>query len=70
MSQRRRLLLPSCLLDPFARRCSHMTTGVACATFPMSSSACMIFFILATGNLDAPPLLTILEVCVGAGRGE
>lgn len=27
-----------------------MTIGVACATFPTSSSFCIIFFIRATGN--------------------
>ena len=30
---------------------SQTMTGVTCATFPTSSSACMMRFILATGNL-------------------
>ena len=33
-----------------------MATGVTWATLPTSSSACMIFFILATGKRDFHPL--------------
>lgn len=36
------------------------TTGVACATFPTSSSACMIFLIRATGNLQTLDFRPIL----------
>lgn len=37
------------------------TTGVACATLPTSSSACMIFLIRATGNLQTVDLRTIFD---------
>lgn len=37
-----------------------MRTGVACATLPTSSSACMIFLIRATGNLHCADRFTIL----------
>ncbi len=39
----------------------QIKTGVACATLPTSSSACMIFLILATGNLHCADRFTILS---------
>lgn len=40
----------------------QMRTGVACATLPTSSSACMIFLIRATGNLHCADRFTMLDV--------
>lgn len=39
----------------------QINTGVACATLPTSSSACMIFLILATGNLHWADRFTIFR---------
>lgn len=39
----------------------QINTGVACATLPTSSSACMIFLMRATGNLHCAERLTILR---------
>lgn len=39
----------------------QIRTGVACATLPTSSSACMIFLIRATGNLHCVERFTIVK---------
>lgn len=54
---------------PVMERCDlQIRTGVAWATFPTSSSACMIFLILATGNLHCVERLTILLNATSSAR--